>query len=332
MNELAIFEPQLRLLEPKFAEVLEGSGLAPARLMRTIMVCLERTPALLDCDRSSILQASMTAAVLGLEADGATGQFFMLPFARKAQPVIGYKGYATLAGRSGFTINGAIVRDGDFFEYELGSDGFVRHRPLLGGGRERRIIGGWATASRPGHAPIVQVMDIDELMFVKGRSPGARKSDSPWNDPAIGFPAMCEKTVKRRLARSMPLNLMVTAAAMEEAFDERQKHAFIHPEKGLVVDGLAQPVADVQPGPVMPSAATLQAPRFVIHKLNSDVVCATIEDWRAKMLMAIENFRTHAHLQRFLDLNEATMDGYRDRHAADVDAVGAAFTKRETEL
>jgi hypothetical protein len=32
---------------------------------------------------------------------------------------------------------------------------------------------------------------------------------------------MCEKTVKRRLARSMPLNMMQLAARMDEALDEQ---------------------------------------------------------------------------------------------------------------
>jgi hypothetical protein len=68
-------------------------------------------------------------------------------------------------------------------------------------------------------------------MAVKAKSPGAARSDSPWNDPAIGFPAMCQKTAKRRLARSMPLNVMQQAARMDEAVDEQGAPAWISPTR-----------------------------------------------------------------------------------------------------
>jgi phage RecT family recombinase len=335
-NDLALFEQQLRPMTPHFAEALDGSGLAPERLIRTLLVCLERTPRLLDCTRSSLLQAAMTAAVLGLEADGVTGQFHMIPFKDKAQPVIGYKGFNTLAGRSGLIINGAVVKEGDLIEYELGSDGFVRHRPLLGGGRQRRIIAAWATATRPGYTPIVQILDIDDLLFTKSKSPGARKGDSPWNDGGpvdggIGFAAMCEKTAKRRLARGLPLNLMVRAAAMEEAHEEMGKHAYLDPKRGLVVEGVAQEIGDAQPGRT-PSVASIEQPRFIIHKTRNDHVCDTIEDWRAKMMAAIEAITTATNLEDFRDRNEAEMDRLRDAHAEHVNAVGAAIEKRLRQL
>lgn len=324
-NDLAIFEKQLQPLAPKFAEVLQGSGLAPERLMRTVLVCLERTPSLLACDRATILQSAMTAAVLGLEADGATGQFFMLPFKGKAQPVIGYKGYNTMAGRSGFTINGGIFREGDDYDFAEGSDGFVRHKPKLGAGRNRRILGGWATATRPGHSPIVKVMDIDEFMFVKSRSPGAKRSESPWNDPDIGFPAMAEKTVKRRLARSMPLNLMVSAAAMEEAFDEREKHSFIHPDRGVVIEG--ETLTETQPGPRTIEASTIEPRKFFVVKANGKIACDTIEQWRSRHELALSK-STPEQAKMGLDLNAGIMDELRDEFPEHVNAVGQAFERR----
>jgi hypothetical protein len=88
-----------------------------------------------------------------------------------------------------------------------------------------------------GPPAVVEVLDIDELMAVKMKSPGGSRSDSPWNDPSIGFPAMCQKTAKRRLARSMPLNVMQQAARMDEAVDEQGAPAWISPDKGVVIDG-----------------------------------------------------------------------------------------------
>ena len=95
---------------------------------------------------------------------------------------------------------------------------------------------------------------------------------------------MASKTAKRRLARSLPLNLMVTAAAMEEAHEERGKHAFLNQSGELIVEGVAQEIAPSQPGPRTPPMATIEAPRFVIHKAKNDVVCESVEQWRGRMM------------------------------------------------
>jgi recombination protein RecT len=256
-NDIALFERQLAPLAPHFAEVL-GKTMPPERLIRTIVVSVERLPKLLECDRQSLFNAAMSAAVLGLEVDGVTGQAYLIPFKGRAQLVIGYKGYNTLAARSGITITGAVVREGDEFDYELGSAAFIRHRPKRGGS-DRRIIAAWACAQSLDRPAVPMVMDIDELMAVKGKSPGASRSDSPWNDPKIGFPAMCEKTVKRRLARSMPLNVMHLAARMDEAVDEQGAPAWIDREKGVIVDAEFSPLPHTNTE--TPSADDLLAPR-----------------------------------------------------------------------
>jgi hypothetical protein len=149
----------------------------------------------------------------------------------------------TLAARSGLTISGAVVREGDAFDYELGDHAFVKHKPKLGG-RDRRIIAAWAVAAAHNRPAVVTVLGIDELMATKEKSPGAKRGDSPWNDAGIGFAAMCEKTAKRRLARSMPLNIMQLAARMDEAFEEQGRAAYITPDRGVVIDGDANPLPE----------------------------------------------------------------------------------------
>lgn len=254
-NELVALEQQLAPLAPRFAQVLPP-GLPVERLIRTVLVSCERTPKLYtDCDRQSLFNAAMTAAVLGLEVDGATGQAFLIPFKNRAQLVIGYKGFNTLAARSGITITGGVVREGDEFDFDEG-EGWVRHKRELGNEDKRRIVGAWAKASAHNRPAVVKVLSIDELMAVKKKSPGARRDDSPWNDPQIGFPAMCEKTAKRRLARSMPLNIMQTAARMDEAFDEQGAHSYIDRDKGLIVEGEYSPIPEREHS-ITPTAAQL---------------------------------------------------------------------------
>ena len=253
-NDIAILEGQLKPLSPRFAEVL-GQSMPVERLIRTVVLSVERLPRLLECDRQSLFNAAMSAAVLGLEVDGVTGQAFLIPFKNRAQLVIGYKGYNTMAARSGITITGKVVREGDKFDYDL-AEGWVMHKPELG--NKGRIIAAWAKAAASGRPAIVEVLSIDELMAVKAKSPGAARSDSPWNDPTIGFPAMCEKTVKRRLARSLPLNIMHLAARMDEAVDEQGHPAHISPDKSVVIDGEVLPPREPSP---TPTAEQLMSPR-----------------------------------------------------------------------
>lgn len=262
---LTVLENQLKPLAPRLEMVLD-KRVSAARLMQTIVLSCERLPKLLECDRQSLFNSAMSAAVLGLEVDGVTGQAYLIPFKGRAQLVVGYKGYNTLAARSGITITGEVVREGDDFDFDLG-EGWVRHKPCGGKGR---ITAAWAKAAAKDRPPVIKVMSVDELMAVKAKSPGAARSDSPWNDPAIGFPAMCEKTVKRRLARSMPLNIMQTAARMDEAVDEQGATAWISPERGVVLDAQVEPSptptaaqlieASPQANPGIPSAAGPGAP------------------------------------------------------------------------
>lgn len=256
-SEIVCFEQQLMPLAPHFEQVL--AGVMPVeRLIRTAIIAAEKNPYLLECDRQSFFNSIMTSGVLGLEMDGVTGQAFPIPFKRKIQLVIGYKGYNTLGARSGMTITGEVVREGDEFDYSLGSGAFIRHKPKLGNGE--RIIAAWALAASNGRPPVPSILGIDDLLAIKEKSPGAKKPDSPWNDPTIGFPAMCSKSAKRRLCRSTPLNIMQLAARMEEAYEEQGAHAFITPARELVIDGEVSPLPDRQLNET-PSAETLMTPR-----------------------------------------------------------------------
>jgi recombination protein RecT len=308
-QELAIIEQTLRPLTPHFAEALRPSGIAPERLVRTVLVSLERMPSLISCDRQSIINAAMSAAVLGLEVDGVTGQAYLIPFQRRAQLVIGYKGFNTLAARSGITINGSVVREGDAFEYQLGTGGYIRHRPKL---TDRgRIVAAYAYAESRDRPPIIGApLSIDDIMAIKDKSPGSKRSESPWNDPDIGFPAMAEKSAKRRLARAMPLNVMTLAARMDEAHEEQGLHAWVHPTKGVQVEGEA--VVLVERDNTKPK---LERPRYLlIGSDGTEVEKATVEQWQSALSYALQRIPSAERLAAFNERHRAIFDGVRAAH------------------
>lgn len=328
MNALAVLENQLKPLAPRLEMVLD-KRVPVDRLMQTIMISCERLPKLLECDRQSLFNSAMSAAVLGLEVDGVTGQAYLIPFKGRAQLVVGYKGYNTLAARSGITITGKVVREGDDFDFDVG-EGWVRHKPA---GSRGRITHAWAKAAAAGRPAVVEVMMIDELLEIKKRSPGASRSDSPWNDPAIGFPAMCEKSVKRRLARSMPLNVMQVAARMDEAVDEQGVPAWVDPRVGVVLDGRAEPSptpsADYLIGSATPPTGTTAADPGASspqpqQRDEAPDVTATVE----RLKTEIGKLGSADACKRWAGANKATIAALPEPHKSNVSDV--YYTRKES--
>lgn len=248
MNDLVVFERQLQPIVPHFEQAL-GGIMPVARLVRTLLYSCERNPKLLQANRQSLLNAGMTFAVLALEIDGVTGQGYLLPFKVKGelvvQPCIGYRGYNTLAARAYTTISGEVVREGDTFEYELGTKQFVRHLPRLDGAG--RITAAWACAVSANRPPSIVVLGRRDIDAVMQKSPAVRGGfDTPWNDTLIGFPAMSAKTAKRRLSRSMPLTVFQLAARMDEAFEEQGKLSWIAPDNRVMIEGEVAPLAPLE--------------------------------------------------------------------------------------
>ncbi len=306
-NQIALLEKELDASKSKFVDVLKSSGLPVERLFRTIAVSCEITPKILDCERPSILRAAMSAAVLGLEVDGYTGQAYIIPFAQKAQLVIGYKGFNTLAARSGFVINGSVVREGDTFDFQEGTNPYLNHHREIGNESNRRIIAAWAVARSKTLPDIMKILSVDELMAVKAKSPGARKKDSPWNDPTVGLPAMYEKTTKRRIARGMPLNVMQLGAAMDQAFEEEGKYAHISPDKGLVVDGVAQPLTEPAPQPSAKDLTSGAPVPMVIMSDNTKRQFQSLEAWVAYWVESIPKVKT-ANIVKVRERNQEVFD------------------------
>jgi phage RecT family recombinase len=236
------------------ADMLGPVGIPVESFTRTALIATSKSRDLQECSLESWVAAVTSLAVVRLLPDGLTGQSFLTRFNNKGVPtvvpIIGYKGYNTLAARVGRTLTSGLVREGDDFDYELGSRAFVRHRPRLDRGAGRPIIAAWALAAAPGLSDIISVMPIDDLEAVaqKYARPG-----SPWRDEVIGRPAMMEKTAKRRLGRhvaqdpTIPLGRdFARAAALEERIDEMGQIAYLKP------DGDIQ-VVDSSPDPAVPA-------------------------------------------------------------------------------
>lgn len=197
------------LASPKLAKVLP-QHLTAERLTQVALACITRTPKLLKCTPTSLLQAVMQCAEIGLEPGSVLGEVYLVPFGDQVTVIPGYRGLVSLARRSGAVtdIESAVVREGDKFKYERGIELVLKHRPLLDGDQDRKIVAVYMVAHLKGTTrPHVEVMSIDDVLRIKARSKSA--NDGPW---VTDFAEMARKTVVRRGIKMLPMSVQMARA------------------------------------------------------------------------------------------------------------------------
>ncbi len=110
------------------------------------MTAININPDLLNCDRRSLMNAAMKAASDGLVPDGTDGA--LVPFDGKVTWMPMVAGVRKKVRRSGEVTSWDVtaVHAKDFFDYELGDEPFIKHKPYLapplerGAGRRRRQL------------------------------------------------------------------------------------------------------------------------------------------------------------------------------------------------
>ncbi len=105
--------------------------LDPDRMIRLALTAATRNPKLFDCTQESIGLALLTASQLGIEPNGRDGH--LVPYKTQCQFLPDYKGLIKLAYRNPRVQSFAAtaVHANDEFEFQYGTDSFIRHRPAL---------------------------------------------------------------------------------------------------------------------------------------------------------------------------------------------------------
>ena len=137
LNKSMNIAEMIKVLEPEIRKALP-SVITPERFTRMALSAINNTPKLAECTQMSFLAALMNAAQLGLEPNTPLGQAYLIPFQNKGvlecQFQLGYKGLINLAYRNEQlqTIQAQCVCANDEFEYELGLNSKLFHKPALG--------------------------------------------------------------------------------------------------------------------------------------------------------------------------------------------------------
>ena len=196
----------IKAMEPEIRKALP-EVITPERFTRMALSALNITPKLRECTPMSFLAALMNAAQLGLEPNTPLGQAYLIPYNNKGvmecQFQIGYKGLIDLSYRNPQMqiISAQAVYENDVFEYELGLNPKLEHRPALEDRGEVRLFYGMFKLVNGGYG--FEVMSKAAMDAYAREYPKAFDSSfSPWKNNYIG---MAKKTVIKQALKYAPL-------------------------------------------------------------------------------------------------------------------------------
>lgn len=178
------------------------------RFTRIALTAISKDPKLANCTADSLLGALMTFAQLGLEPNTPLGHAYLVPFKNDVTAIIGYKGYIDLAYRTGNydVIDVHAVYDCDEFEYELGLDPSLKHKPGRPekGKSKGEAVYYYAFYKLKSGGKRFRVWTREEcLEHGNKHSKTFNSSYSPWK---TNTDAMCKKTVIRDLLGLAPMS------------------------------------------------------------------------------------------------------------------------------
>ncbi|SHK63444.1 recombinase RecT [Hespellia stercorisuis] len=196
----------IKAMEPEIKKALP-EVITPERFTRMALSALNTTPKLKECTQTSFLTALMNAAQLGLEPNTPLGQAYLIPYKNKGnlecQFQIGYKGLIDLSyrNRQMQIIQAQAVYENDEFEYELGLNPVLVHRPALQNRGAVKLFYGIFKLTNGGFGfEVMSKADMDA--YAKEYSKAFDSSFSPWKSNYIG---MAKKTVIKQAIKYAPL-------------------------------------------------------------------------------------------------------------------------------
>lgn len=181
-------------------------AISAERFARMATTAVTMNPDLGKCTPASFIGAMLTAAQLGLEPNTPLGQAYLIPYnnyktgAKEAQFQLGYRGMIELAHRSGDFVNieAHIVYENDEFDYELGLEPKLRHKPAKKNrGQIAWVYAVYKLKSGGFGFEVMSKEDIDAH-----REKYSKAKNSPWT---TSWEGMAKKTVIKQALKYAPL-------------------------------------------------------------------------------------------------------------------------------
>jgi recombination protein RecT len=137
-TDLLAFENQMVIFTEKILnDLLLSHHIPPAQFKQVVISEIKNNPKLLSAfmkNPRSLFASIIYCAELGLSPNSNLGEFFFVTDGEYVKPLLGYKGIITLLNRTGNikSIWAESVHEGDDFEYELGLEPKLYHKPKDG--------------------------------------------------------------------------------------------------------------------------------------------------------------------------------------------------------
>lgn len=181
------------------------SVMTPERFTRITLSAISNNKELQNCTPITFVAAMMQAAQLGLEPNTPLGQAYLIPYRNhgvlECQYQTGYQGMLDLAYRTKQYkhIGAEVVYANDEFDYELGLDPKLTHKPAKSNRGEPVFYYACYTLLNGGQSFVV--MSKDDMVEYKNKFSKATSAMSPWN---TNFDSMAKKTVLKQLLKYAP--------------------------------------------------------------------------------------------------------------------------------
>ncbi len=188
------------------------------RFIRVAITTVRKSEALQNCNALSIVGCIMESAQLGLEISGVLGHAYMVPYGSEAQLQIGYRGFAALANDSDKIdwCDGKVVYEGDGFEYQLGTDPYIKHIPC-GESDFEKVTHAYFIAKLMSGSAVFNVWPVDKILAHRDKYSKAyqkKKADNAW---VLAPEPMYIKTVCRPTLKLAPIsNSLQRAIGLDE--------------------------------------------------------------------------------------------------------------------
>jgi recombination protein RecT len=153
----------------------------PDRFARVFYTTILKTPKLLECEPRSLVSALIQCGELGLETNPFLGLVYLLPFWNgktkqlEVQLIPGYRGYVSLAMRSGQVVDvtAHVIYENEPCEILYGNDERINHTPLPPDKRGDKKIGAYVRTKLRDGTVKTTFMWTDDILKRREVSQGA---------------------------------------------------------------------------------------------------------------------------------------------------------------
>jgi recombination protein RecT len=224
-KEYDLFRSNLGKYEKAVADLLGNKyGITPQEFIVKVSNAVKKTPELLKCSSQSLFGSILYFAEIGLPFNTPEGFGYIttdfINGSIEAVPIIGYRGLIEIAYRNPRvkSIRIQAVYEGDEFDYEYGTQEYIRHKPNIKPLSNRKLVAVYAIVKLDTIDPLFVVVhkaQLDELKKI------SKSANSVYGKADI-FNVMESKVAIKLLFKTLPKTdneALIKALDMDNRFD-----------------------------------------------------------------------------------------------------------------